>query len=388
MADDEKILRIEAKISEDTKKVSDKPTASTSDTDAPHIPSLQEVADRSAHDALELSQREQEFAESRILSNLKNGDDESPLFSNEQLENLLAPHRQISSDEMFPPAGNSSEAFKPELVDLQNYYLGLLNQNAGGGGAPPAGATPPPIFNPPPLGMGPTPVPQPAGVIPPIPLPAGGGGGIPPVVPPVAGGGGLLPAGGLGGFALTALEVTGALTAFSAALLTAEEIIDATFQGLAQGWKDLSPGIQVAEARSELELTLEKLKTESQVSGPVAQVTNARTQMDTVWIDIRANLIQIIAPTLTKMMELVTLILYALNAILFVVKIAIKLNEAVFGMFGLVKKIYEKIFGSLNTDDADIAFSKEIAQVFGQSPADFNPPKFPQSHSTQKGTLY
>lgn len=373
MADDEKILRIEAKITEESKKVSDKPTVSSGSGEEVDK-AISEVTDRSDVEAID-RQRQQLNDITSIIDSLKTEKKSSsledigtPSILAEE-DDPLAKFKitdQIPADAIFGKQEPLTES-EQTVATLAAHYFNLLN----GANSPPIVPPAPPVASPP---VPPTGGAAGAGAIAtaaPTVAGAAGGGAVPPVAPPAAGAAGAAGGAALSGLLIDATLLGAAFAGLTAVLLIAEELIDSTFRSMSDEWKNLSGTISAAEAQGEIELTTERLKTESQVAQPVADVTQARADMDRVWIDIKAQLIEVISPLLVSMMEVLQGILLVVNAILAVLKfllyptlIAIrvinKLGKAILGFI--------EWFMGKDREDPD-GYIKKIAKFYADSRA-------------------
>jgi len=340
MAEDEKILRIEATINEG------KPSSGSPSTPQPAKPSLQESL--SEFDASKLekdSGREEEI--DRILKALEAGD-ETPLGVEEDWVAEL--NKFVGGEKPLPIDSNEDgSSFTASLLAfLQTQGQGQTAANAGNVLAP--------LVN------------------------AGGGGGA--IIPPGAQGAAEVGAAGAGaavevGAVASLLSGAGLLAAefvaLTGVLVVAEQLIDATFRGMAQGWEDISARIQIAQAESEISLLKERFRTEETASQASAEVIQARTDLYKSLIDLSATVMQIIAPLLAAMMEILSAIAWTVSTVL---KVLYKILEYGTGIFIViraiaagVKWIKDKIMGD---SDQDQDFTRDIAKVFADPSAASN----------------
>ena len=123
-------------------------------------------------------------------------------------------------------------------------------------------------------------------------------------------------AGKLFSLAKEAMFVGSALIGLTAAFAIATETIDSLFQALASKWDGLSPRAEAAKAVGQAELTAQKLKTERDVGGDIAAVTNSRTDLQSTFIRLSDTVIHIIAPITRVMNETLAVLLEGFNGFL------------------------------------------------------------------------
>ena len=113
----------------------------------------------------------------------------------------------------------------------------------------------------------------------------------------------------LGLFGAAMLGLTGGLVAVT-------QIVDSLFRSLADNWREISPAMARAEGHSQMEIMATKLRTENKVSTDISEVTSARTDMQTTFIELSATVINLIGPALTALMETTSMALVAINGVL------------------------------------------------------------------------
>lgn len=299
MADDEKIIRIEGVLSDET---AGKQQGSGS------VP--EQIRSTAEHDKLLEEKTRRESVED-ILNKLTSGEDE--LLPGIKAEPAGAVS-QMSAAEAF---GKDSEfntgvdgGRKAAAAD-SNDINGLISQFAKFNAAQPAGGT------------------AAAGA-----AGAGGGaaGGIAGAGAAGAGAGGanLAAAATSAGSALSTLGyvtlgVVTTYTLFTAALTTVTTLLDEMFESLARRWKDISGQMQAAEAMQNVELLQNRLQTEQQVGGAAAAVTNSQTEFYKDIQEIKAAIVVTMAPILIGMYTILKVLFWpikkAAEAILYIAQI-------------------------------------------------------------------
>lgn len=161
---------------------------------------------------------------------------------------------------------------------------------------------------------------------------------------------GEVAAGGLEAIAVASGPIGLALTGFTLALSAATKVVDSTFKALASSWEDISPRIAMAQGQSEAELTAHKLRTEYRVGAEVAGVTEARTDLQETFMNLSATVIQIIGPSLSFMMETLSMLLEIINGILVGVGDVIELLNMILRPIISLMKIVHRWFA--NNDDS------------------------------------
>lgn len=222
-------------------------------------------------------------------------------------------------------------------------------------------------------------------------------GGEPPVTPVDA-----VPAGEAGGglaatlepLAMKAIGVTAVFTGLAASALALEHVLGSIFEGLSSDWNDLSGAIAGAEGRREAELTFARLRTEQQVGPNVAAVTEARTGVDEEVIEIKATLIEMIAPALVDLLEISKVIFVIIKDILKVLNLILKplyYIEAFFKsyLFKIVTWVLNKLGLWEDEDKPEDALANEFARLLQRPIAETNKDKigntFPKPHA---GRIY
>ena len=287
MADDEKIIRIEGVLSDET---AGKQQGSGS------VP--EQIRSTAEHDKLLEEKTRRESVED-ILNKLTSGEDE--LLPGIKAEPAGAVS-QMSAAEAF---GKDSEfntgvdgGRKAAAAD-SNDINGLISQFAKFNAAQPAGGT------------------AAAGA-----AGAGGGaaGGIAGAGAAGAGAGGanLAAAATSAGSALSTLGyvtlgVVTTYTLFTAALTTVTTLLDEMFESLARRWKDISGQMQAAEAMQNVELLQNRLQTEQQVGGAAAAVTNSQTEFYKDIQEIKAAIVVTMAPILIAMYTILKVLFWPLK---------------------------------------------------------------------------
>lgn len=287
MADDEKIIRIEGVLSDET---AGKQQGSGS------VP--EQIRSTAEHDKLLEEKTRRESVED-ILNKLAHGEDD--LLPGIKAEPAGAVS-QMSAAEAF---GKDSEfntgvdgGRKAAAAD-SNDINGLISQFAKFNAAQPAGGT------------------AAAGA-----AGAGGGaaGGIAGAGAAGAGAGGanLAAAATSAGSALSTLGyvtlgVVTTYTLFTAALTTVTTLLDEMFESLARRWKDISGQMQAAEAMQNVELLQNRLQTEQQVGGAAAAVTNSQTEFYKDIQEIKAAIVVTMAPILIAMYTILKVLFWPLK---------------------------------------------------------------------------
>lgn len=214
---------------------------------------------------------------------------------------------QVSSADAFGPGGKFGEDPKP---DPNQVKLGpspaALNQ-AISLGATQANASPAIITAAPPAGAGP--VSGMAGQVQKITSGLGKAfGNLGTIVGGVAG--------KFIGLAADSALMGAAIVGLGGTLAIATETIDSLFKTLASNWEGLSPRAAAASAVGQAELTAKKLRTEGQVGGDIAAVTQSRTDLQSTFIGLAATVVHGMAPLVRVMNETLAVGLESLNLIL------------------------------------------------------------------------
>lgn len=287
MADDEKIIRIEGVLSDET---AGKQQGSGS------VP--EQIRSTAEHDKLLEEKTRRESVED-ILNKLTSGEDE--LLPGIKAEPAGAVAQKTSAEAFGADAEFNTgvaRAHKATAVDSEGIN-GLVSQFAKFNAAQPAGGT------------------AAAGA-----AGAGGGaaGGIADAGAAGAGAGGanLASAATSAGSALSTLGyvtlgVVTTYTLFTAALTTVTTLLDEMFESLARGWKDISGQMQAAEAMQNVELLQDRLQTEQQVGGAAAAVTNSQTEFYKDIQEIKAAIVVTLAPILIAMYTMLKILFWPLK---------------------------------------------------------------------------
>ena len=287
MADDEKIIRIEGVLSDET---AGKQQGSGS------VP--EQIRSTAEHDKLLEEKTRRESVED-ILNKLAHGEDDLLPGIKAEPAGAIAPKTSaeaFGADAEFNTGVDGGR--KAAAADL-NDINGLISQFAKFNAAQPAGGT------------------AAAGAV-----GAGGGaaGGTAGAGAAGAGAGGanLASAATSAGSALSTLGyvtlgVVTTYTLFTAALTTVTTLLDEMFESLARRWKDISGQMQAAEAMQNVELLQNRLQTEQQVGGAAAAVTNSQTEFYKDIQEIKAAIVVTMAPILIGMYTILKVLFWPLK---------------------------------------------------------------------------
>lgn len=163
-------------------------------------------------------------------------------------------------------------------------------------------------------------------------VPPGGGGGGPPLIP---GPSPLGPMFGPGGSTLLTTTIATLILNFiglSVGIVTLDSMLHEIFEGLKAAWMDFSASMNLAEAEMEILKINKTLELEPQVASANSLVMETRQGVANEWIEIKAHMLEIIAPILAVLNVLTQGVLVFIDAVLafiaFFSRIAIWLEKA------------------------------------------------------------
>lgn len=387
MADDEKILRIEAKFSED-KKGSDKPVSSAG-ADRVEAPEVKSPFDPTQFGILEQARQHTD----RIAQIFKD------LFEKEEtpLPQPPTPSITVVTPTPTPPAGNNNPSILiPTAVPASSKPTAQIPSATPAAAQTQTGSNlPPPPPNIPRWGSGATTASEEGAYFP-------GGIQLPPMPPSVAAPAGGAAAAGAAGAAGATAGAAGATTGFTGAVTAAGTAITSfvtgpvglwtlaitagtaamagltglflsAFELLERQFEEFSASLSEARAQQDIELTLQKIKSGEKATGKnmpwdeSSALMGESTDFYKNLIALGEKVINILGPFVELIAEITNDLLDCANGILEIVKYLVLIIElpikGLAVVLRLVRKACERFLGVSGEVDND-TFQTEVVQFF------------------------